>query len=191
MSENENIPSREEAIDAYEKVLTYLSKGENHKREDMGKTPTRYIKMMEELTTEIPFEYTSFELPDSDTGMIIQGPIYIQSLCAHHTAPFRGEAWVAYIPGERMVGLSKLARAVQNAGRRFSSQEEITAKIVNDLVDNLQPKGVAVSLKMQHDCMHLRGVKAHGVFTTTTKLTGSFKDNQDTRNEFLQAISGK
>lgn len=182
--------TREEAVQAYDKVLEYLSKGDSKTRSDMGKTPERYIKMMEELTTEIPFEYTTFELPDDDTGMIVQGPIYVQSLCAHHTAPYRGEAWVAYIPGERMVGLSKLARCVQNAGRRFSSQEEITAKIVNDLEENLKPEGVAVTLKMQHDCMHLRGVKAHGAYTTTTKLTGSFMDDNSTRQEFFNAVRG-
>ncbi len=180
--------SRQEAIDSYAKVLEYLSKGQSLDRADMKKTPERYVKMMEELTTEIPFEYTSFELPDDDVGMIVQGPIYIQSLCAHHTAPFRGEAWVAYIPGEEMIGLSKLARAVQNAGKRFSSQEEITSKIVDDLEENIKPQGVAVSLKMQHDCMHLRGVKAHGVYTTTTKLTGAFKEQAETRQEFFDAI---
>lgn len=181
-------PTREQAIEAYETVLSYLSKGENKKRPDMGKTPERYIKMMEELTTPIGFDYTMFDLPDEDTGMITQGPIPIQSLCAHHTAVFRGEAWVAYIPNKKMVGLSKLARTVQNAGRKFSSQEEITADIANALQDNLQPQGVAVYVKMRHDCMETRGVKVHGAYTITTKLTGSFKDEAETRAEFLASV---
>lgn len=187
MTDYKTQPDRNTAIEAYELVLAYLSNGESRVRNDMGKTPERYIKMMEELTTKQPFSYTTFDLPDDDTGMIVQGPIYVQSLCAHHTAPFRGEAWVAYIPGERMVGLSKLTRAVQNAGRQFSSQEEITANILNELETELAPKGVAVQLKMQHDCMHLRGPKAHGVFTTTTKLSGAFKESAETRAEFLNA----
>lgn len=180
--------SREEAIKAYDIVLQYLSKGESKERPDMIKTPIRYIKMMEELTEPEPFEWTCFENEDEDTGMIIQGPINIQSLCAHHTAIFRGVAYVAYVPDKKIVGLSKLARCARNAGKRFGTQEEITNAIAKEIQKNLQPKGVAVQLRMTHDCMAARGVKAPEAQTVTTKLLGVFL-NGEPRHEFLSAIS--
>lgn len=181
--------TREEAVRAYDKVLEYLSHGESKIRPDMEKTPERYIKAMEELTTPQEFSYTAFDNPDkTDKGMIIQGPIYFSSLCAHHTFAFRGTAWVAYIPGEKIIGLSKLSRAVKEAGKRFGVQEEITNDIAQTLMQELHPRGVAVYIKASHDCMSLRGVKASEAQTITTKLTGSFKENPETRQEFLDAI---
>lgn len=181
--------TREEAVQAYDKVLEYLSHGESKVREDMQKTPERYIKAMEELTTPDKFEYTAFDNPDKeDKGMIIQGPINFSSLCAHHTFAFRGIVWVAYVPGEKIVGLSKLARCVKSAGKKFGVQEEITNDIANTLERELNPLGVAVYISSTHDCMSLRGVKASEAATITTKLTGSFKENPETRQEFLNAI---
>lgn len=180
--------TREEAINAYSVVLKYLSKGESEVRPDMLKTPMRYIKMMEELTSPEPFEWTCFDNEDDDAGMIIQGPINIQSLCAHHTAIFRGVAYVAYIPDKKIVGLSKLARCARNAGKRFGTQEEITIAIANEIQENLHPKGVAVQLRMSHDCMSARGVKAPEAQTVTTKLLGAFLEDKP-RKEFLSAIS--
>lgn len=180
--------TREQAIQAYDIVFQYLTKGESKTRPDMLKTPMRYIKMMEELTKPEPFEWTCFENEDDDAGMIIQGPINIQSLCAHHTAIFRGVAYVAYIPNEKIVGLSKLARCVRNAGKRFGTQEEITISIANEIEENLQPLGVAVQLRMTHDCMAARGVKAPEAQTVTTKLLGAFLEDKP-RNEFLSAIT--
>lgn len=180
--------SRDEAIKAYDLVLEYLSDGNSKYRTDMFKTPERYIKMMEELTTPEPFQWTCFDNEDGDAGMIIQGPIYIQSLCAHHTAIFRGTAFVAYIPNEKIVGLSKLARCVRNAGKRFGTQEEITTDIAEQIQEHLEPLGVAVQLKMAHDCMATRGVKAPEAYTVTTKLTGAFLETK-ARDEFLAAIA--
>ena len=182
--------TREEAIKAYDLVFQYLTRGLSKTRPDMQKTPIRYIKMMEELTEPEPFEWTCFENEDEDAGMIIQGPISIQSLCAHHTAIFRGTAYVAYVPDKKIVGLSKLARCVRNAGKRFGTQEEITIAIANEIQENLEPKGVAVQLRMTHDCMAARGVKAPEAQTITTKLLGVFLDDKP-RKEFLSTISNK
>lgn len=183
-------PTREQAIKAYGTVLEYLSRGESKIRPDMGKTPERYVKAMEELTTPEPFEYTAFDNPDKqDRGMIIQGPIHFTSLCAHHTFEFSGTAYVAYIPGEKIVGLSKLARAVRNTAKRFGVQEEITNDIATELDRELSPRGVAVYLKAKHNCMGLRGVKAPEASTVTTKLTGAFLEEQATRNEFLNTVN--
>lgn len=182
---------RDVAIAGYHLALTYLSKGENLKRDDMGKTPTRYIKAMEELTTPEHFEYTAFDNPDKeDKGMIIQGPINFISSCAHHTFPFQGEAWIAYIPGEKIVGLSKLARAVKSTAKRFGVQEEITNDIATTLAKELKPLGVAVYMKASHGCMAWRGVKADEAQTITTKLVGAFKEKSETRQEFFDAIKG-
>lgn len=178
---------REDAVKAYDIVLQYLSRGNSKVREDMGKTPERYIKMMEELTNPEPFEWTCFDNPDEDGGMIIQGPINVQCLCAHHTAVFRGVAYVAYIPDKKIVGLSKLARCARNAGKCFGTQEEMTNAIAEAIQTNLEPKGVAVQLIMTHDCMATRGVKAPEASTITTKLIGAFRDGE-VRNEFLSAI---
>ncbi len=180
---------REVAIAGYDLALTYLSHGESQTRPDMAKTPMRYIKAMEELTTPDTFEYTSFENPDKeDKGMIIQGPISFISTCAHHTFPFQGEAWVAYIPGEKIVGLSKLARAVKSTAKRFGVQEEITNDIAKVLNEELKPMGVAVYMKASHGCMAWRGVKANEANTITTKLLGAFKDKPATRQEFFDNI---
>lgn len=181
--------TREEAVQSMDKVLEYLSKGESKVRPDMAKTPERYIKAMEEMTTPQEFSYTSFDNPDKeDKGMVMQGPIKFISSCAHHTYPFQGEAWVAYIPGEKIVGLSKLARCVKETSKRFGVQEEITNDIAGILEKELKPLGVAVYMRATHGCMAWRGVKCSEANTITTKFTGAFKDSLNTRQEFLSYI---
>jgi len=177
--------TREQAIAAYKDVLDYLTDGVSQKRADMKKTPERYIKAMEELTTPLEFSYTTFDNPNKDGGMIFQGPINIQSLCAHHTFIYEGVAYVAYIPNKKIVGLSKLARCVKEAGKKFSSQEEIVSDIVTTLQKELKTKDVACTLDMSHSCMGRRGVKAPEARTITTKLGGSFKTNGATKAEYM------
>ena len=120
--------------------------------------------------------------------MIVQKNIPFHSLCEHHIAPFFGEGVIAYIPNKKIVGLSKLARTLETYARRLQNQERITTQVAEFLWDTLEPKGVAVSLTAKHMCMEMRGVRKHNTWTTTSKLLGRFKDDTDTRNEFLNLI---
>ena len=110
-------------------------------------------------------------------------------MCEHHTAPFFGVAHVAYIPGEKIVGLSKLARTVRHYAANFQNQERITSQVAEKLEEVLQPKGVAVMIDAKHLCMEMRGVKTHDTTTITTKLTGAFLDSHETRAEFMSQIN--
>ena len=177
---------REDAAENFRRILEYL--GEDPTREGLLDTPKRYIKFMEQFLEKPEFKFTAFENEGTDE-MVIQKDIHFYSLCEHHTAPFFGKAHVAYIPGEKIVGLSKLARTVHHYAGNFQNQERITTQIVERLEKELNPKGVAVMLEAKHLCMEMRGVKTHDTSTITTKLTGSFKDNHDTRNEFMQMVS--
>lgn len=169
----------------FQQILKSL--GEDPTREGLQETPKRYIKFMREFLEPKDFNFTSFDAEGTDE-MIVQLNIPFYSLCEHHTAPFFGVAAVAYIPNEKIVGLSKLARTVDLYANRFQNQERITTQIADRLMAELEPKGVAVSLKAQHLCMCMRGVKKHDTWTVTNKLTGIFKDGP-ARNEFLSMIN--
>lgn len=182
-------PYEEAKTDAeghFRRILEYL--GEDPTREGLVDTPKRYIKFMREFLSKDEFNFTVFENEGTDE-MIIQKDIAFYSLCEHHTAPFFGVAHVAYIPGEKIVGLSKLARTVQHYANRFQNQERITNQIAERLEKELNPRGVAVSISAKHLCMEMRGVKTHDTSTVTTKLTGYFKEKPDTRAEFMQQIT--
>jgi GTP cyclohydrolase I len=169
----------------FQQILKHL--GENTSREGLIETPKRYIKFMREFLEPKEFNFTSFDAEGTDE-MIIQSNIPFYSLCEHHTAPFFGFANVAYIPNKKIVGLSKLARTVDLYANRFQNQERITTQIAERLQNELNPKGVAVTLKAQHLCMCMRGVKKHDVWTQTSKMLGVFKDDLNCRNEFLSLI---
>lgn len=160
--------------------------GEDAAREGLKDTPKRVIKFYREFLSPPDFKFTTFEGENYDE-MIIQKDIPFFSLCEHHLAPFFGTATVAYIPNGKIVGLSKLARTVELYARRFQNQERITSQIAQRLQDELNPLGVAVTLKARHLCMEMRGVKTHDVHTLTNKLIGAFKDNPETRNEYLRS----
>jgi GTP cyclohydrolase I len=166
-------------------ILEYL--GEDTNREGLKDTPKRYVKFMREFLEPKEFNFTSFDSEGTDE-MILQTNIPFYSLCEHHTAPFFGVANVAYIPNGKIVGLSKLARTVDLYANRFQNQERITSQIAERIEKELNPKGVAVSMKAQHLCMCMRGVKKHDTWTTTTKLLGAFKDDEKARNEFLSFL---
>ena len=133
------------------------------------------------------FKYTTFEAEDMDQ-MIVQDNIPFYSFCEHHIAPFFGTAVIAYIPNKKIVGLSKLARTLELYSRRLQNQERITTQIAERLMEELDPKGVAVSLKAQHLCMAMRGVRKHDTWTTTTKLKGVFLDEEKAKQEFLRFV---
>lgn len=169
----------------FEQILKQL--GEDTKREGLIETPKRYIKFMREFLDTNEFNFTTFDAEGTDE-MIIQTNIPFYSLCEHHVAPFFGVANVAYIPDKKIVGLSKLARCVDLYSNRLQNQERITNQIAQRLMTELSAKGVAVSLKAQHLCMCMRGVKKHDTWTITNKLIGVFKEDDKARNEFLKFI---
>jgi len=169
----------------FQQILKQL--GEDTSREGLIETPRRYIKFMREFLEPKEFNFTSFDAEQTDE-MIIQTNIPFYSLCEHHTAPFFGFANVAYIPNEKIVGLSKLARTVDLYANRFQNQERITTQIADRIQKELNPKGVAVTLKAQHLCMCIRGVKKHDTWTHTSKMIGVFKNDLNCRNEFLSLI---
>lgn len=179
-------PTPAPPVEAVKAILAYL--GEDVTREGLQDTPARFLKFLKEFTTSPPFNFTAFDAEDCDE-MIIQRGIPFYSLCEHHMAPFFGVAHVAYIPGDKIVGLSKLARCVDLYANRLQNQERITSQIAHRIQEELSPKGVAVSLTAQHLCMNMRGVKKHDTATTTTKLLGAFKSDPSARQEFLSLIN--
>ena len=158
--------------------------GEDPEREGLIDTPKRVMKFYKEFLNPPEFNFTVFDAEGYDE-MIIQKDIPFFSLCEHHLAPFFGYAKVAYIPREKIVGLSKLTRTVELYARQLQNQERITNQIAQRLEKELNPKGVAVTLSARHFCMEMRGVKTHDVTTKTTKLIGVFYDKPEARQEFL------
>jgi GTP cyclohydrolase I len=153
-------------------------------REGLWHTPERVAKFYEEFLNPRPFDFTVFENDGSDQ-MVVQSDIEFHSLCEHHILPFFGTAVVAYIPGDKIVGISKLARCVDHFARRLQNQERITRQIADMLQEALEPVGVAVVLKARHLCMELRGIKKRAAITTTSCLYGAFKEEGSCRSEFL------
>ena len=169
----------------FQEILKQL--GEDTSREGLIETPKRYVKFMREFLEPKEFNFTTFDAEETDE-MILQTNIPFYSLCEHHTAPFFGFANVAYIPKDKIVGLSKLARTVDLYANRFQNQERITTQIAERIQQELNPLGVAVTLKAQHLCMCMRGVKKHDTWTQTSKLIRVFKNDINARNEFLNLI---
>lgn len=169
----------------FREILKHL--GEDVNREGLKETPKRYIKFLKEFLKPKEFNFTTFDAEGSDE-MIVQTNIPFYSMCEHHTAPFFGVAHVAYIPRDRIVGLSKLARTVDLYANRFQNQERITSQVAERIQKELNPLGVAVTIKAQHLCMCMRGVKKHDTWTTTSKMIGVFKNDLNARNEYLSFI---
>jgi len=156
-----------------------------HHRE---RTPQRLVHALLQMTTPEPFEFTTFSADGVDE-LITMGPIPFYTLCAHHVLPFFGNAWISYVPDQKIAGLSKFPRAVKNLAKGFHVQEELTQIIANFLQDNLSPKGVGVVLKAEHLCMAMRGVEVAGAITTTAAMLGVYGDHSRTaKAEFLASI---
>lgn len=153
-------------------------------REGLQETPKRYIKFLTEFLSPPEWNCTTFDAEGYD-NMIVQTNIPFYSLCEHHLAPFFGHGHIAYIPNKRIVGLSKLARTLETFSRRFQNQERITNQVADFLMNELDPLGVAVVLEAEHLCMAMRGVKKPNTKTRTSKLTGIFEKQAETRAEFL------
>lgn len=159
--------------------------GEDPGREGLLETPRRMAKMLTDLCKKEPFEFTTFDA-EGASEMIVQSGIPMHSLCEHHVLPFMGTAAVAYIPNGKIVGLSKLARAVEQCSRGLQNQERITQAIATMIEENLKPKGVGVIIKARHLCMELRGVRMPNVYTTTSCMRGALLDQPSSKAEFLE-----
>ena len=157
--------------------------GEDTTREGLQETPMRVVKFLAGLVRPEPFKLTTFD-SEGMSEMIVQTGIPFSSLCEHHMLPFVGTAVVGYIPGAKIVGLSKLARAVQYCASGLQNQERVTMRIA-DMLGEIQPVGLGVVLRARHTCMEMRGVKAIGSWTTTSELRGAIFDKPEARAEFL------
>ncbi len=161
--------------------------------EDPGlrETPRRVAAAFAELLTPEPFNLTTFPNDEGYDELVLVRDIPFQSLCMHHLLPFHGVAHVAYLPEERIVGLSKLARVVEYYARDLQVQERLTKQVAAFIQDTLAPKGVGVVLEAEHMCMSLRGVQKPGARTVTSALYGLVRDDPRTREEFLSLTGGR
>lgn len=157
----------------------------------LRETPRRMAAAYAELLTPEPFDLTTFPNEEGYDELVLVRDIPFQSLCMHHLLPFHGVAHVAYLPGERILGLSKLARVVEHFSRGLQVQERLTTQVAAWLQEQLQPKGVGVVLEAEHLCMSLRGVQKPGAMTITSALHGLVRDDSRTREEFLSLTGGR
>ena len=188
----ENKVSKEEAEEAFIKIIEYI--GEDPTREGLQSTPKRLVKAFNEYFRgyhEDPKEVLKKTFGDVEgyDDMVIQKNISVQSHCEHHMAPIIGVAHVAYIPKDRVVGLSKLARVVEVFSKRLQTQERLTMQIANTLMESLDAKGVAVSIDATHQCMTMRGIKKEQATTVTNYYLGKFKEDLSFQNRYLRFIS--
>jgi GTP cyclohydrolase I len=153
--------------------------------ESLRETPRRMVAMYEELLNPEPFKATTFPNDGGYDELVVARDIAFHSLCEHHLLPFVGIAHVGYLPGERILGLSKLARVVDHFARSLQVQERLTTQIAGWLQSELDPKGVGVVLEAEHMCLSLRGVQKTGSTTVTSALHGLVRDDLRTRQEFL------
>ncbi|WP_250466621.1 GTP cyclohydrolase I FolE [Caballeronia sp. GAFFF2] len=184
-------PSREEAEAAVRVLLRWA--GDDPRREGLLDTPARVVRSYEEFFAgyqQDPHEILArtFSEVQGYDEMIVLKDIRFESYCEHHMVPIIGRAHVAYLPRERVVGISKLARLVDAFAKRLQIQEKMTAQIADTLNEVLQPLGVGVILEAAHQCMSTRGVHKAGVSMVTSRMLGSFRDDPSTRREFLSIV---
>jgi len=158
--------------------------GQDPTSTDLAETPRRVASALAESLTPVPFAMTTFPNDGGYDEMVIVRDISFSSLCAHHMLPFIGVAHVAYIPGERIVGLSKLARLVEQSARGLQTQERLTSDVADALETALEPLGVGVMIEATHLCMTMRGVRATGARTLTSAVSGLLRHDAATRAEF-------
>ena len=181
-----------EAEQAFKTILTWL--GEDPDREGLLETPKRVMKAYKEYFGGYKVDPDkildkTFGDVDGYDDMVIQKNISVQSHCEHHMAPIIGKAHVAYIPKERVVGLSKLARVVEVFSKRLQTQERLTMQIAKTLMESLDAKGVAVTIDSTHQCMTMRGIKKEQATTVTNYYLGQFKEDLSYQNRYLRFIS--
>jgi len=184
--------SEKEAEEAFTKIIKWI--GEDPSREGLKSTPKRLVKAYKEYFkgySEDPAKILDKTFGDVQgyDDMVIQKNISLQSHCEHHLAPIIGVAHLAYIPNQRVVGLSKLARVVEVFSKRLQTQERLTMQIANVLMEALDAKGVAVSIDATHQCMTMRGIKKEQATTVTNFYLGKFKEDLSYQNRYLRFIS--
>jgi GTP cyclohydrolase I len=164
--------------------------GRDVREPGLRETPRRVADAYAELLTHEPVALTTFPNDAGYDELVVVREIPFHSLCMHHLLPFHGVAHVAYLPGDRIIGLSKLARVVELHARDLQLQERLTMQVADCLQEHLRPKGVGVVLEAEHLCMSLRGVQKAGTRTTTSALLGLLRDDARTRQEFLSIVRG-
>ena len=184
--------SEKEAEEAFTKIIKWI--GEDPSREGLKSTPKRLVKAYKEYFngySEDPAKILDKTFGDVQgyDDMVIQKNISLQSHCEHHLAPIIGVAHLAYIPNQKVVGLSKLARVVEVFSKRLQTQERLTMQIANVLMEALDAKGVAVSIDATHQCMTMRGIKKEQATTVTNYYLGKFKEDLSYQNRYLRFIS--
>ncbi|MDH3274414.1 MAG: GTP cyclohydrolase I FolE [Gammaproteobacteria bacterium] len=187
-------PSRKKAEDAIYTLLLWA--GEDPRREGLLDTPKRVAKAYEDWFSgykQDPVQYLkrTFEEVEGYDEMIVLRDISFESHCEHHMAPIIGRAHVGYLPNNKVVGISKLARVVEAFARRFQVQEKMTAQIANCIEDVLRPQGVGVVIEATHQCMTTRGIHKDGVSMVTSQMVGTFRKDARTRAEFLRMIGSE
>ena len=191
-AETANKPTREEAEEAVRTLICWT--GDDPDREGLIETPKRVVKAYEEffegynMDPEEVLTKTFEEVQGYDDAVIVRN-IRVESHCEHHIVPILGVAHVGYIPNNRVVGISKLARVIEIFGKRLQTQETMTAQIADTIQKVLQPKGVAVVVDASHQCMTTRGIHKTESSTITSRMLGAFRDNPETRSEFMNLIN--
>ena len=175
-----NVPAAERAV---RDLLVAL--GRDPSSPHLADTPLRVAKSLTEMLTPREFDLTTFPNDEHYDELVLARSIPFQSLCEHHMLPFTGVAHVGYLPGERILGLSKLARVVELFARDLQVQERLTVQVANWLQENLAPKGVGVVIEAEHMCMSMRGVKAGGSKTITSAVHGVLREDARSRQEFF------
>jgi GTP cyclohydrolase I len=184
-------PSRLEVERAIRTIIRWT--GDNPDRDGLIETPARVARAMEESFAgygqdpEQILQKTFEEIDGYDEMIVLRG-VRFESHCEHHLAPIMGRAWIAYVPRNRVVGISKLARVVEAFARRLQIQERMTAQIANTINEVLKPEGVGVIVKASHHCMTTRGVHKPGSDLVTSRMLGCFRENPLTRQEFLSMV---
>lgn len=174
--------ARSRAELAVAELLTALGRDLAH--EHLAETPRRVVESLIELTTPPEFEFTTFENTEGYTGMVLIRDIPFHSLCQHHLLPFRGVAHIGYLPGERLLGLSKIPRVLERFARDLQLQERLTQQVATFLHEHLMPRGVGVVMEAEHLCMSLRGVQTAGAKTVTSSFLGLLETDHLMRSQF-------
>jgi len=180
-------------VEALERAAAQLlaALGADLDSDGLRDTPRRMAHAYRELLTAEPFSLTTFPNDQCYDELVVVRDIRFRSLCMHHVLPFFGVAHVAYLPGERILGLSKLARVVELFACELQLQERLTMQVADWLEQELHPRGVGVVLEAEHLCMSLRGVQTPGARTVTSALRGLVRDDSRTRDEFLSLTGGR
>ena len=185
-------PTREEAEDAVRTLLRWVC--DDPTREGLLDTPKRVVRAYEDLfsgyaTDPVALLERTFEETEGYDEMVLLRDIRVESHCEHHMVPIIGRAHVAYLPGTRVVGISKLARVVDAYAKRLQIQEKLTAQVAQTIQDVLRPRGVAVIIEAGHQCMTTRGVHKPGVSMVTSKMLGVFRDDREMRRELMAMVA--